>query len=1056
MTALTRLLTASLTALLVIVPGISYAQDLDQEMIEKINAALPDEAPVEPKQDRKLLIFTLCKGFVHSSIPYGAYAIEEMGKRTGAYSAVISDDPQMFAPDNINQFDAVLMLNTTGTLFEDETLQKSFLDYVKSGKGLVGIHAATDCFYDWHDYGQMMGGYFWGHPWNANNTVTVKLDDPAHPINAPFNGRKFDITDEIYQFQEEPYSRETHRVLLSLDTSLGSKTDMTKKGIRREDGDFAVAWVKTYGDGRVFYCSLGHNEHIFWDSEVLRHYLRGIQFAFGDLEADTTPSAKLPEDHAAKSNAQAAENALDQIMAELEKFDYEEVSPAVEQLENYVTEAQNNPELREKLLPRFNDFLKSDATLNAKWIVAKHVNRIGGNENVEALSSLLSDAELADPARYALQRIDTPEAHQALVDALAKAEGDARTGLINACGQMRLASAVPQLGELLASDDAATIEPAARALGRIATPDAARAINEARPNVPAASRNALTDALFACGETMAQEGSGDAAAMLYATLDNPSESLRIRRAALAGLGRLNTESTVNHLIETLQSDNKGLRMAAASALVGTQSSETLAILAETAVNLEPDAAVSIIHTLARQGDPAALDGVTKLAKADNEPVRKAAIAALGDLGNASTVPLLANVAASGSADAGIAEEALAEISGANVPQAIRDGIASDDAPHRIALIDAAVARQMDNVGSELLTAAKADNEQLRVAAYDALGKLGSAEALPDVLALLVSESSEAARNEARAAAVAMAARVPEEQTPSQVVINSLKNANKVEAKAAIYHVLARIGDDASLDAVKDGLESGNPALREASIRALAEWPTPEPMLQLLNIAENADDETLRIIAYRGFLNQAAMPSGRSASKMLDIYKRALDIAPNTDEKKKTITALADVMDKDVFAVVKPYLESDDFKKEAEFVIEKLNNVEPKLTASHNPGDAKLAMDGDIATRWATGGRQEGGEWFLVDLGWEKVVTGVSLDTTPSGGDYPRTYKLYLHRTKDEWGKPVATGEADKPVFSIETKPIPARFVRIVNEGETSNNWWSIHELKVHTKEEQGS
>jgi type 1 glutamine amidotransferase len=274
------------------------------EQIGYMQAAIPKEPTVKPQKARRLLVFTLCKGFRHSSIECCATALKLMGRETGAYEAVISADIAMFEPKNLRQFDAVCFNNTTGELFLpqkleelpepaqqaarelDARLKKSLLDFVRSGHGVVGIHAATDCFYKWPEYGEMMGGCFHGHPWHEK--VTLKIDEPEHPINAAFGGEPFEVVDEIYQFRD-PYSRQKLRVLLSLDTS---RTDMNKKGIHRDDNDFAVSWVRNYGKGRVFYCSLGHREEIFWNRTVLRHYLDGIQFALGDLKADAAPSAE--------------------------------------------------------------------------------------------------------------------------------------------------------------------------------------------------------------------------------------------------------------------------------------------------------------------------------------------------------------------------------------------------------------------------------------------------------------------------------------------------------------------------------------------------------------------------------------------------------------------------------------------------------------------------------------------------------------------------------------------------------------------------------------------
>jgi type 1 glutamine amidotransferase len=266
-----------------------------------IAGAAPDKPPARPQKRRHLLVFTLCRGFAHGSIPTGAAAMKILGEKSGAFTVTESDDIAVFAPDRLSQFDGVCLMNCTGELFlpadfekltpeeqnaareRDQLLKKSLLDFVNAGKGLVGIHAATDCFYKWPEFGEMMGGYFDGHPWSEE--VTVRVDEPTHPLNAAFGGQPFVVNDEIYQFKA-PYSRDRLRVLLSLDPA---RTNMFKRGINRTDEDFAVSWVRPYGTGRVFYCSLGHRDEIFWNPQILQHYLAGTQFALGDLPAEAAP-----------------------------------------------------------------------------------------------------------------------------------------------------------------------------------------------------------------------------------------------------------------------------------------------------------------------------------------------------------------------------------------------------------------------------------------------------------------------------------------------------------------------------------------------------------------------------------------------------------------------------------------------------------------------------------------------------------------------------------------------------------------------------------------------
>ena len=271
-----------------------WSRAITDEEKARIAAAVPTKPAAKPARPRKLLIFDLNIGYGgHRSIVYANLALEMMGRKTGAYETVVCHDLSMFSPEKLRQFDAVCFNNTVcfngtmGKLFEERGLKKSLVEFVRGGGGLIGIHGATANFLGWPEYGRMLGAYLAGHPWNRE-TVTVKLDDPGHPLNAAFGGKGFEIADEIFQFKA-PYSRDPLRVLLSLDTA---KTDMKKPGVQRTDNDFAISWVRSYGKGRVFYCSLGHSPSIFWHPKILRHYLAGIQFALGDLPADATPSSE--------------------------------------------------------------------------------------------------------------------------------------------------------------------------------------------------------------------------------------------------------------------------------------------------------------------------------------------------------------------------------------------------------------------------------------------------------------------------------------------------------------------------------------------------------------------------------------------------------------------------------------------------------------------------------------------------------------------------------------------------------------------------------------------
>lgn len=274
--------------------------------LEKITAAIPAKPYAKPAKPRKVLVFAATNGFRHASIATGKVALTEMGKRTGAFETVISDDLANFEADKLARFDAVCFLSTTNEVFmprkdefakltpeqqtaakaKDTRLKANLMAFVKGGKGFVGIHAATDTFYEWPEYGKMINGCFDGHPWTAGTPVSIKVEpgQEKHPLVAMMEGKNLEFKEEIYQLRD-PYDSKAVHMLLRLDTE---KTDMTLPGIKRKDGDFGVAWARHWEKGRVFYCSVGHNHEMYWNPKVLGHYLAGIQWALGDLKAEVT------------------------------------------------------------------------------------------------------------------------------------------------------------------------------------------------------------------------------------------------------------------------------------------------------------------------------------------------------------------------------------------------------------------------------------------------------------------------------------------------------------------------------------------------------------------------------------------------------------------------------------------------------------------------------------------------------------------------------------------------------------------------------------------------
>jgi type 1 glutamine amidotransferase len=507
-------------------------RDLKTDELQKIRSAVPDKPTVRPAKPRKILVFWRCEGFFHTSIPVVNGALKIMGQKTGAYEvAVCTDDYSIFTPEKLSQFDAVCLNNTTHLKFNPkETPErcKALMDFVKGGKGIVGIHAATDNFYDWPEGMEMMGGKFTGHPWGGGGTWAIKIDEPDHPLMAAFKGKGFKINDEIYRTDPPLYSRSKQRVLMSLDMS--DPTTKNAKGVKPSDADTGITWIKDWGKGRIFYCSLGHNNHIFWNPTILQHYLDGIQFALGDYKVDTTPK---PNVSSGKGSDMAE---LQELLGKVKTYDWGQSRLPLTEVSEIIKKAYGDKVELAKIEKALLGVLESDATRAGKQFVCRELSIIGTEQSVPTLAKMLSGQETSDMARYALERIPGSAVDEALRRSLRGARGNARIGIINSLGQRRDKEAVKILSGILGrrrNQEAAMA--AAAALGQIADSQAAEALAEARNKAEGKLLLVVLDAYLKCADQMVADGDKIKAMGIYKELQAEGMPKPIRTAALTGM-----------------------------------------------------------------------------------------------------------------------------------------------------------------------------------------------------------------------------------------------------------------------------------------------------------------------------------------------------------------------------------------------------------------------------------------------------------------------------------------------------------------------------------------
>jgi hypothetical protein len=252
----------------------------------------------------KALMLTQSAGFVHGSVNRNGFdlapaevAMTQLGQQTKLFVVHCTQDAKAdFTTENLKNYQLVMFYTTLNLPIAEPDLDYFFKEWLPTkGHAFVGFHSASDTFHEYKPYWDMIGGTFDGHPWGAGETVTMTVHDTSHPAMRPL-GSEFVIKDEIYQYKQ--YQPEKVRVLMSLDMS---KCETKKPYL------VPVSWVKNYGEGRVFYTNLGHNEGTWTNPKFLEHVTGGIKWALGQVDGDATPNPDLQQQLDEKAKKDAAD-----------------------------------------------------------------------------------------------------------------------------------------------------------------------------------------------------------------------------------------------------------------------------------------------------------------------------------------------------------------------------------------------------------------------------------------------------------------------------------------------------------------------------------------------------------------------------------------------------------------------------------------------------------------------------------------------------------------------------------------------------------------------------
>jgi type 1 glutamine amidotransferase/HEAT repeat protein/sugar phosphate isomerase/epimerase len=911
---------------------------LAPEARQAIESALPRQAPAKPKQPRKLLVMDLNVAYPgHRSIPEENLAIELMGKRTGAYDAVFSNDLDNLKYDKIGQFDAVFLNNTVGMIFLDPEVRAGLLRFVREGGGLAGNHGVSHASMDWPEFGEMIGTWHGTHR-EATELATVKIDDPNSPLTAAFGGREFEYHDEYFRFPTGPYSRAKLHVLLSVDVA---KTDMNQgracaQPCVRADNDYAVSWIQSYGKGRTFFLTLGHNPTLFTTPALAQFVLAGIQFILGDLEADTTPSAKLAT--APRSRHQPSE--IEPLLAKAAVYEYGLNPDAIVAFSELVEDLQGYVGERQALETRLLQFLQSNATLAGKETAFKELALIGTEASIPVLTPMLTRAETAEMARYALAAIPGAAVDDALRRSLGQAPNDRiKIGIVNSLGHRQDTKAVPALAALVPSSNSEVAAAAVAALANIADRPALDALAAARSKASSPWRDLSAEAYVACADRFAARGEKAAAVAVYKQMLAPGEPGRVRTRALVGLAAAEGRNAVPALIAEIESKDPAIQTVATQLLNGLPGSDITRVLMAEFPKVPAFGQAHLLAAMANRGDASARPAVLAAVGSGTPAVRAAALAAIGKLGDESSVKVLAEAAAAGEGlEQSAARRGLYTLRGPGIDAAIIAELGSASGKVKLELITAVGERVAVSAADALTREAQGTDPDVRREALRALRNVGGAGQAGGLLDVLLKASSVADRRDAALTLGTVLRRA--QPAPIGAVISAYHGTTALQSRLSLLDVMGQVSSEEALPLLRETIRDADPEIARGAILALTAWNDGTPLMDLLNLAQSVSrslqaageaidsqaslppgyvspngagraarggrggppTSNIQVLALRGCLKLMVLPSQRTPSESGRLLSEAMAVSTQTNEKLSILSLLPSFPSQESLAV----------------------------------------------------------------------------------------------------------------------------------------------------------
>jgi HEAT repeat protein len=588
--------------------------------------------------------------------------------------------------------------------------------------------------------------------------------------------------------------------------------------------------------------------------------------------------------------------------------------------------AAKNAAERTMLASALADFLGTEADPEVKTFVITQLLLIARDESVPALAKLLVDEKVCDVAAMGLERIGSAAASDALVKALPDAKDGRRAAIIKSVGALRATSAVAEIVRSTNSDNTRVRHAAVWALANMGAAEARGPLATMLEDGRVHEQALAADWLILLAERFAAAGNKkDAEALCRALAVRGNIDVKhahIAGAALHGLVKVLGERAMDDLLAAVDSPSVEIRSAALDAAATIKGEAATAKWAAKLKTANGPAKVDLLAFLARRGDPSAMEVIEVATKDADAAVRATALHASVKLAGDAAIPLL--ISALKSKDAGdikTASDLMSRMPGDKALAAMAGALTDLPAPAKIAAIDVLAARSAAAHCSAVLSAAASDDAGVRLAALRAIERVASSAEVTAVIDLAIIAKSDADEAAALKSAVALAAQIEPVDARADAFLAALPSAQGAK-RAALLRSLARLGGAKALAAVSADLKSDDKAVKDAALRALADWPDDSAVAPLLEVAKSDAPLAQQVIAIRG-VTQVLKNSKSSSADKVKLYGQALASAKRPDEKKLVLAALSSERTAESLDLAASLLSDESLKGEAALAVIKI-------------------------------------------------------------------------------------------------------------------------------------